>query len=200
MVAASKAPDSREVAPSGREQARSGWRRRALLVGGGFQIAFGALWLARGLAPLAPIPVAVGAGVLVLVLGSAAVVALRRSAPRPQGDEARAIGRRLTMATVLQLVASFVLPIAVGAAIGQRLVIPSIVLTIGILLSWLGRDVDTPYQGGAGWALIGLAGASALLVGDAQTVLAGLAAAAILLGCAVAGFVWLRREQLGRRR
>lgn len=111
---------------------------------------FGALWLARGLAPLAPFPVAAGAGVAALIAGIVATAALRRSAPRPTGEAAHAIERRLTTATVLQLVASFVLPLVIGAAFGPRLVTPSVLLTIGVLLAWLHREVDTPYQGDAG--------------------------------------------------
>jgi hypothetical protein len=172
--------------------ARAAWRRRALLVGGGFQVIFGALWLARGLAAFGPPVVAIAAGASALGAGMTAVVALRRSAPRPQGSASRTIERRLTVATLLQLVASFVLPVVIGAAVGPRLAVPSIMLTIGILLAWIHREVDTPYQGKAGWALIALAAGSALLVGDVQTAVAGLTAAAILLGCAGAGYSWLR--------
>jgi hypothetical protein len=123
-----------------------------------------------------------------------AVVALRRSAPRPQGPAARTIERRLTVATVGQVLASFILPVVIGAAAGPRLVVPSIVLTIGLLLVWIHREVDTPYQGAAGWVLISLAAASALIDGDVPTAVAGLAVAAILLGCAAAGFRWLRHH------
>ncbi len=181
-----------ERAASDMDAARAAWRRRALLVGGGFQVVFGALWLARGLSSFAPPVVAVAAAAAAVIAGGTVAVALRRSAPRPDGPAARTIERRLTVATLGQLVTSFVLPVLVDAVAGPRLVIPSIVLSIGILLAWIHHEVDTPFQGAAGWALIALAAVSALIVGDLQTAVAGLAAAAILLGCAAAGFGRLR--------
>lgn len=51
--------------------ARVAWRPRALLVGGGFQVVFGALWLARGMAAFAPPLVAVAAGGTALAAGLA---------------------------------------------------------------------------------------------------------------------------------
>ena len=175
--------------------ARAAWRSRAVLVGGGFQVAFGALWIARGLAPFAPVTVAAGVGGVALIAGLTAAVLLRRRAPRPRGPAARTIERRLTGATILQLVASFALPIAISALAGPRLVLPSIVITIGILLVWVHREVDTPYQGTAGWLLIGLAVLSVPISGSTQTIVVGLSAATVLLGCAGAGLSWLR---LGR--
>lgn len=111
-----------------------------LLVGGGFQVVFGALWLARGVAVFAPPLVAVAAGGTALVLGLTAAAATRHWAPRPQGPAARRFEHRLTVATVGQIVASFVLPVLIGAAVGPRLAVPSIVLTIGILLAWIHRE------------------------------------------------------------
>lgn len=175
--------------------ARAAWQRRALLVGGGFQVVFGALWLARGLAPLVPPIAAVAAGAVALILGLFAAVLQRRSAPRPVGPMARRIEWRLTGATVAQMLASFTLPIAISALAGPRLVLPSIVITIGMLLVWIHHEVATPYQDAAGWALIALAVLSALLSGPLQTIVIGLISAAVLLGCAVAGFVWLRGSQ-----
>jgi len=187
-MTAYQADDGTIVATS----ARTAWRRRAVLVGGGFQVAFGALWIARGLASLAPLTVAVGVGSVALVAGLAAAVLLRRLAPRPSGVAARAIERRLTAATILQLVASCALPITISGLAGSRLVLPSIVITIGILLVWIHHEVDTPYQGIAGWLLIGLAILSVLVGGSTQTAVVGLSAAAVLLSCAGGGLSWLR--------
>ncbi len=174
--------------------ARAGWCRRALLVGGGFQAVFGAFWMARGLTPLVPVAVALAVGSAALATGLAATLLLRHGAPRPRGSVAKAIERRVTGATIAQLIASFVLPVVIGAALGPRLVLPSIVLTIGILLVWLHREIGTPYQGVAGWALIGLAVLCAPFAGSTQTVIAGLCSAVVLLACAGVGFVWLRRD------
>lgn len=175
--------------------ARVGWQKRAVLVGGGFQVVFGALWLARGLVPLTLLAVAIAAGGVVLVAGLMTAVLLRQSAPRLHGSVARAIERRLTTATVLQLIASFVLPIVISEVAGPRLVLPSIVITIGILLVWIHHEVDTPYQGVAGWMLIGLSLFFALFAGSAETIITGLSSAVTLLGCAGAGFKWLRQNQ-----
>ena len=172
--------------------ATSAWRKRVLVVGGGFQVAFGALWLTRGLLPLARLPIALAVGTLVLVAGMIAAFGLRRFGTRPQGPKARIIERRLTIATVLQLAASIVVPITIASAAGHRLVLPSIVFTIGVLLVWIHREVQTPYQGVAGWLLVGLAAVSGLMTGSAQVVTIGLTSAIILLGCASAGFLWLR--------
>jgi hypothetical protein len=183
--------DVASPASSDLDAARAAWRRRTLLVGGGFQVAFGAMWLARGLGSFAPLAVAAAAAGAALVGGMAAAVALRRSAPQPHGPAVRTIERRLTVATVAQLLASFALPMVIDAA-APRLTVPLVILTIGILLAWIHGEVGTPFQGAAGWALIALAAASTLLVGPAQTAVAGLTAAVILLGCAAAGFGWLR--------
>jgi hypothetical protein len=175
-------------------RARAGWCRRALLVGGGFQAVFGALWMARGLAPLVPVAIALALGAAALAAGLTAALLLRRGAPRPRGSVAKAIERRLTGATIAQLIASFALPVVIGAALGPRLVVPSIVLTIGVLLVWLHYEIGTPYQGAAGWALIGLAVVCTPFAGSTQTVIAGLCSAAVLLGCAGVSFVWLRQH------
>lgn len=177
---------------------RSAWQRRVVLVGGAFEGAFGALWLARGLAPVLPLGVRVGTGALVLALALAVAMLLRHHAPQPRGAAARRTLHRLTVATVLQLVASCLLPIVVATTLGPRLVLPSIVVTIGILLLWLHREVETPYQGAAGWALIGVAVVSAFLVGNAETVFVGLGSAAVLLGSSGAGFRWLHVARAGR--
>lgn len=174
-------------------EARSAWRHRAVLVGAGFQVAFGGFWLARGLMPLIPVPLAVLAGAATLVWGLTAAVRLRRLAPRPQGAAARRFEWRLTLATVAQLVVSGLLPPGLGAVAGGRLELPSIVLTIGILLAWIHHELNTPYQGTAGWMLIGLAVAAPWFTGGTQNAVTGLASAGILLCCAWAGLRWLNR-------
>jgi len=172
------------------EAARAGWRRRALLVGGGFQVVFGALWTLRGLAVVTPLWVAIAFGVAALVGGLASAYRLRSTAPRPTGPAARPLERRLTVATALQLVASGVLPVLV-APVGSWLVLPSIVITIGVLLVYVHRIAGTPYQGIAGWFLIALSVATLASNGPAQVASICIASAVILLACAAAGFRWL---------
>jgi hypothetical protein len=74
-------------------------------------------------------------------------------APRPAGPQARRIERPVTLATMFELAAVFILPIIVIAAGRSGWVLPSIVITIGPLL--LSRDhlVHIPRYRLAGWAL-----------------------------------------------
>jgi hypothetical protein len=181
------------VDDAGMEAARAGWRRRALLVGGGFQVVFGALWTTRGLAVVVPVPVAAACGALVLVAGMASVYRLRSTGPRPVGPAARPLERRLTVATAAQLVASGVLPVLLAPVAGSRLVLPSIVMTVGALLVYVHRVAGTPYQGTAGWLLMALSVATLVSDGPVQTTTVCLASAVLLLSCATAGFRWLGR-------
>jgi hypothetical protein len=175
------------VGGGGMEAARAGWRRRALLVGGGFQVVFGALRTLRGLAVVAPMWVAMTCGWAALVAGLACAYRLRSTGPRPTGPAARALGRRLTVATAAQLVASGVLPV-VASLMDSRLVLPSIVVTIGALLLYVHRVAGTPFQGVAGWLLVALSVVTLGFVGSVQTASVCIASAVILLWCAAAGF------------
>jgi hypothetical protein len=168
------------------------WSRRVRRIGGFIQAAFAALWLTRG-------GLAVGGVVgtaLVVVFGFVAVVVFAYGirvtaavAPRPPGPEARRIERDVTVATVIQLVASFTLPVIVVAAGQPDWVLPSVAITIGPLLLWLDRRVDIPRYRAVGWVLIvGPVLAVATMSGTALTVVTGLTAGALLLGTAAAGF------------
>lgn len=173
----------------------SAWRRRALLVGGAFQLAFGAVWLLRGLRVLASSEVAIAAAAAALLAGAVWVYRLRSTGPRPGGSEARALELRITVATAAQLAASGILPVLAGLVAG-RLVLPSVVVTIGILLAYLHRVAATPFQSAAGWLLIALSVAALGLPGGAsQTASLCLASAVVLLSCAAAGFAWLERHR-----
>jgi hypothetical protein len=175
------------------EAARGGLRHRALLVGGAFQVVFGALWTLRGLAVVAPLSVAAACSAAVLGAGLTAVYRLRSNCPRPTGPAARHLEHRLTVATAVQLVASAVLPVLV-AMVSSRLVLPSIVFTIGVLLLYVHRVAGTPYQGTSGWLLIALSIVVLGFGGPAQTASVCIASAVTLLSCAGAGFRWLGRE------
>ena len=94
-----------------------------------------------------------------------------------------------TVATVIELVAAFVLPVVVIAAGHSDWVLPSIVITIGPLLLWLDHLVHIPRYRPVGWALIvGPIILVATMSGSALAVTTGLAAGVVLLGTATAGF------------
>jgi hypothetical protein len=168
------------------------WSRRVRRIGGFIQTAFAAFWLAR--ASLA----AGGRAADVLIAASAVAVtgvlayAIRTTAgtaPRPAGPQASRIGRSVTVATVIQLAASFVLPVIVTMAGHPGWVLPSIVITIGLLLLWLDHVVDIPRLRPVGWAMIaGPVILVATMSGPALAVTTGIAAGVLLLITAAAGF------------
>jgi hypothetical protein len=168
------------------------WSRRVRRVGGFIQAAFAAFWLARA-------SLAIGgrtgdillaaSGVAVIGVFAYAITVTAGTAPRPAGPEARRIERSVTIATVLELVAAFVLPVVVIAAGHSDWVLPSIVITIGPLLLWLDHLVHIPRYRVVGWTLTaGPVILVATMSGSALAVTTGIAAGVILLGTAAAGF------------
>ncbi len=180
----------------GQVLARAQWRARVLLVGGGFQVAFGAWWLVRALRDFTSLPVALVAGGVVVVAAIPVTSSLLASAPRPHGPHARRLERRLSIATLVQLGASLLVPWGLDHLDGRRLSLAVVMASIGVLLLWIHREVDAPYQASAGTILIALSLVSAALSGSAQTVFAGLSSAVVLLGCASAGYHWLEHHDL----
>ncbi len=168
------------------------WSRRVRFIGGLIQAAFAAFWLVRG-------SLAIGGGaadVLIAVFGAAvicvfayAITATAGTAPRPRGAEGRRIERAVTIATVIEFAAAFALPVIVSAAGHPDWVLPSIAITIGPLLLWLDRAVHIPRYRAVGWALtIGPLILIATLSGTALIATTGIAAGALLLATAAAGF------------
>ena len=180
------APTVPELTPT------AAWSRRVRWIGGLIQAAFAAFWLVRGSAVIG----GGVAGVLIAVFGVTVigvfVYAVRASAgtaPRPHGQEAKRIERAVTVATVVQLVASFALPAVVIAAGHSDWVLPSIAITIGPLLLWLDRRVQIPRYRPVGWALIvGPVVLVAVMSGTPLVATTGIAAGLLLLGTAAAGF------------
>ena len=83
------------------------------------------------------------------------------------------------MATVIELVAAFVLPVIVIAVGRSDWVLPSIVITIGPLLLYLDHLVHIPRYRPVGWALIaGPVILVATMSGTALAVTTGIAARA----------------------
>jgi hypothetical protein len=168
------------------------WSRRVRRVGGFIQTAFAAFWLTRASLAVggrAGDALVAGSAVAVAIVAAYAITATAGTAPRPHGPEASRIGRWLTVATVIQLAASFALPVAVSAAGHPGWALPSIVITIGPLLLWLGRLVDIRRL-----RLVGLAmtAGPVLLVatvpGSELAAATGIAAGVLLLATAAAGF------------
>jgi hypothetical protein len=161
-------------------------------IGGFIQAAFAAFWLARaslaigGRAGDALIAVS---GVAVIGVFAYAIRVTAGTAPRPGGPEARRIERSVTLATIIELVAAFVLPVVVIALGHSDWVLPSIVITIGPLLLWLDHLVHIPRYRPVGWALTaGPVILVATMSGKSLAITTGVAAGVVLLGTAAAGF------------
>ena len=126
-------------------------------VGGFIQLAFAALWLVRGgLNVHKPAGIALAGvfSVMVLAVLAYGIRVTAGTGARPSGQEAKRIERSVTIATILELVAAFVLPVIVIAAGHSDWVLPSIAITIGPLLLWLDHLVHIPRYRPVGWALI----------------------------------------------
>ena len=179
------------------------WSRRVRRIGGFIQAAFAALWLVR-----ASLAIGGPAGDALIAASAAAVIgtyayAIRVTAgvaPRPTGPQARRIERSVTIATIVELAAAFVLPVIVAAIGRPGWVLPSIVITIGPLLLWLDHVVVIPRYRLVGWALTaGPVVLVATLSGPALAITTGIAAGVLLLGTALAGFRDLARIRAARR-
>jgi len=168
------------------------WSRRVRRVGGLIQVAFAALWLVRG-------SVVIGGGasdVLIVVSGVAVIGVLSYAirltagtAPRPMSREGKKLERDITVATVIELVAAFALPVLVTAAGHSDWVLPSIAITIGPLLLYLDRRVHIPRYRPVGWLLtIGPVMLVAAMSGTPLVATTGIASGVLLLGTAAAGF------------
>ncbi len=94
------------------------WSRRVRRIGGFIQTAFAALWLSRASLAIGgragDVLVAASAIAVTGVLAYA-IKATAGTAPRPRGPHASRIGRSVTVATVIELAAAFVLPVVVPA-------------------------------------------------------------------------------------
>lgn len=172
--------------------AKLAWSRRVRYVGGFIQVAFAAFWLVRGSLNIdGPIGVVLGLVFVVMVI-AVVIYGIRvtaGAAPRPASPEGKRIERAVTIATVIQLAASFAAPAIVVAAGHSDWLLPSIAITIGPLLLWLDGRVDVPRLQAAGWVLmVGPLLLIAVMSGTALAATTGIAAGSILLGTATAGF------------
>jgi hypothetical protein len=178
------------------------WSRRVRRIGGFIQAAFAAFWLARASLAIggrAGDILIAASGVAVIGVFAYAIKVTAGTAPRPSGPQARRIERSVTVATVIELAAAFILPVIVIAAGHSDWVLPSIVITIGPLLLYLDHLVHIPRYRPIGWALTaGPVILAATMSGKSLAVTTGLAAGVVLLGTAVAGFHDLARLRPAR--
>jgi hypothetical protein len=173
------------------------WSRRVRRIGGLIQAAFAAFWLARASLAIGgrtgDVLIAVS-GVAVISVFSYAIRATAGTAPRPSGRQARRIERLVTIATIVELVAAFVLPVIVIAVGRSDWVLPSIVITIGPLLLYLDHLVHIRRYRMIGWALTaGPVILVATMSGSSLAITTGIGAGLLLLGTAAAGFRDLAR-------
>ena len=168
------------------------WSQRVRKVGGYIQLAFAAFWLVRGAfnlhgqtrTPLSAVFVV--AALVVLIYG---IRVTAGTGPRLTDPEAKRIERSVTIATVIELVAAFVLPVIASAAGHSDWVLPSIAITIGPLLLWLDHEVHIPRYRAVGWLLtIGPVILVATMSGSSLAATTGISAGFLLLATAAAGF------------
>ncbi len=181
--------------------ARAAWRRRVARIGPEIQIAFAALWFARGTLATAwagRLPIGLALAAAAVAAGIWGATATRGLAPRPRDPAARRLERAITIATVIQLAASGALPVIAAAAGRSDLTVTTVAVTIGMLLLWLWARLRTPSHLAAGILLIAVPGGLALaLAGNTLTAAAGLATAVILTASAITSFRALASGQLG---
>jgi hypothetical protein len=180
-------------APTGAElTAAAAWSERVRRVGGFIQLAFAAFWLLRGASSIGTGAGTELTGGIFVIVVAVLVYAVRVTAgtgQRPTSAQAKRIERSANAATVIEVVASFALPVIVIVAGHSDWVLPSIAITIGPLLLWLDHLVHIPRYRPVGWALT--VGPFILVLTMSGTSLAattGLAAGVLLLGTATAGF------------
>ena len=166
------------------------WSRRVRRIGGLIQAAFAAFWLIRASLAIGgraeDVLIAVS-GVAVISVFCYAIRVTAGTARRPAGPAARRIERLVTLATIIELAAAFVLPVIVIAAGHSDWVLPSIVITIGPLLLYLDHLVHIPRYRIVGWALTaGPVILVAAMSGKSLAVTTGFAAGVVLLGTAAA--------------
>ena len=139
--------------PLGGLSPKVAWSNRVRRVGGFIQLAFAGLWLVRGsLNVHGPAGIAL-AGIftaMILVVLAYGIRVTAGTGPRPPGKEAKRIERSVTVATIIELVAAFVLPVIVIAAGHSDWVLPSIAITIGPL--FCGSTTWSTSPGIARWA------------------------------------------------
>ena len=116
------------------------WRRRVFRISSLCEIFFGSIWASNAIRSYLPFEASLAllAGLVVFAMS---IRATRGTAPRPAGSDARALEHRITVASVVQIVAAIVLPVALVATGHGTFVMPVIVASVGVLFVWLDREV-----------------------------------------------------------
>jgi len=191
-VLAARVENERRTRESNKSQAQRAWSRRVRRVGGMIQAAFAIFWLLRGAVViggrtadvLVALSLLLGVGVFLYAANATA-----GKGARPQGEQARQIEKAVTTASVLEFLAALVLPFLVISSGHPDWVLPSIAITIGPLLLYLGHLLQIARYRVVGWALtVGPLVLVACLSGTVLVATTGLAAGLLLLATAVAGF------------
>jgi hypothetical protein len=182
----SKAPERKDLSPV------EAWSQRVRRVGGFIQLAFAAFWLVRGAFNLhgqVRSPLALAFCVVTLIVVGYGIRVTGGTGPRLTSPDAKRIERSVTVATVIELIAAFVFPVVVSASGHSDWVLPSIAITIGPLLLWLDHLVHIPRYRAVGWLLtLGPVVLAATMSGSSLAAATGIAAGALLLATAAAGF------------
>jgi len=172
--------------------ATTAWSRRVRRIGGFIQVAFAGFWLLRGgliVHSSVGASLALVFSVVVIAVIVYGIRATAGKAPRPTSPEGKHIERAVTVATIIQLAASFAVPVAVIAAGYSDWVLPSIAITIGPLLLWLDHRVHIPRYRPVGWALIvGPVALGLTMSGPSLAATTGISAGVLLLATAALGF------------
>ncbi len=181
------------------EAARQAWSLRVERVGSVIQAALAGWWLARGVEASGWPDRALVAGVLAgLAVGTAMVGALetRGRGRRPSGPTARRLEREVTVATVVQLVASVALPVALEWADRPTAVLPVVAVTVGVLFLWFRRRLGVPRSGVVGAALVvGPPVVWWTCSGPTVTVVTGLGCGVLLAAAGLIGLVATARQE-----
>ena len=168
------------------------WSQRVRRVGGFIQLAFATFWLVRGAFNLhgqSRGPLSLGFVALCVLVLAYGIRVTAGTGPRLTSPEAKRIERSVTIATVIELIAAFLLPVIVIAAGHSDWVLPSIAITIGPLLLWLDHLVHIPRYRAVGWVLtVGPVILVATMSGASLAATTGIGAGALLLVTAAAGF------------
>jgi len=193
-----------EAPTRGELSAATAWSQRVRRVGGFIQLAFAAFWLVRGSLSIGRGTGSALIGGIVVIVVAVLVYAIRVTSgtgQRPTSPDAKRIERSVNGATVIELVASFALPVIVSLAGHSDWILPSIAITIGPLLLWLDHLVHIPRYRPVGWLLtIGPFILVATMSGTALAAITGLAAGILMLGTATAGFQDLSNLRPSSRR
>lgn len=152
------------------------------------QLAFAAFWVVRGVASIGVGTPGLAVATVLAVVGTLvlATAAVRRIGPLPRPDfsrpDVRRLARRLSWATVLQLLGSTAIGAVLSSLGCDEWVVPSLVTTIGLFLVYAGRELAVALTTTLGWVMALLSILPTLILGTATS---SRAATVLAIGTAV---------------